>query len=145
LILVVGTAHPTKDIASMRFVRPKNVGVVNGRLQPCPGTPNCVCSFDADGEHGIAPLKFAGPWEAARDRLLSVVRSQPRTQVVVDDGPYLRIECTSLILRFVDDLEFLFDQTTQVIHVRSASRVGRSDLGVNRNRVEAIRRLFEQA
>ena len=60
-------------------------------------------------------------------------------------GQYLRIECTSLILRFVDDLEFLFDPTGQVIHIRSASRVGRSDLGVNRNRVEAIRRLFEQA
>ncbi|MDZ4683902.1 MAG: DUF1499 domain-containing protein [Planctomycetaceae bacterium] len=126
-------------------MRPKNVGVVNGRLQPCPGTPNCVCSFDTDDEHGIAPLKFAGPWETARERLLTVVSSQPRTRIVVDDGQYLRIECTSLILRFVDDLEFLFDPTAQVIHVRSASRVGRSDLGVNRNRVETIRRLFEQA
>jgi uncharacterized protein (DUF1499 family) len=126
----------------MRFVRPKNVGVVNGRLQPCPGKPNCVCSCDTDPRHRIAPLSFTGPWEAARDRLLSVVQGMPRTRVVADDGPYLWIECTSLICRFVDDLEFLFDPAAGVIHVRSASRVGRSDLGVNRQRVEQIRQRF---
>ena len=126
----------------MRFVRPKNIGVVNGRLQPCSWKPNCVCSFDTDTGHGIAPLTFTGAWEAARERLLKVIGSQPRTRLVADEGPYLRIECTSLIMRFVDDLEFLFDPARSVIHVRSASRVGRSDLGVNRHRVEGIRQLF---
>jgi uncharacterized protein (DUF1499 family) len=128
----------------MRFVRPKNIGVVNGRLQPCSWKPNCVCSFDTDAEHGIAPLTFTGPWDAAREKLLQIVRSQPRTRIVAEEGPYLRIECTSLIMRFVDDLEFLFDPAASVIHVRSASRVGRSDLGVNRHRVETIRQLFAQ-
>jgi uncharacterized protein (DUF1499 family) len=131
----------------MRFVRPKNIGMVNGRLQPCSWKPNCVCSFDTDAEHGITPLTFTGPWEAARERLLQIIRSQPRMRIVADEGHYLRIECTSLIMRFVDDLEFLFDlfdPAAGLIHVRSASRVGRSDLGVNRHRVETIRQLFAQ-
>jgi uncharacterized protein (DUF1499 family) len=128
----------------MRFVPPRNVGVTNGRLNACSWKPNCVCSFDTDAEHQIAPLTFTGEWQPAKQRLLSILQNQPRTRIVADEGVYLRIECTSRIMRFVDDLEFLADPTAGVLHVRSASRVGRSDLGVNRHRVEMIRRLFSQ-
>lgn len=129
----------------MRFVRPKSIGVVNGRLHACSWKPNCVCSFDTDAEHRIAPLQMIGPWEVLRPKLVRIIQSQPRMRVVADEGPYLRVECTTLIMRFVDDLEFLADPQAGVIHVRSASRVGRSDLGVNRQRVELLRRLLTQA
>lgn len=128
----------------MFFVRPQRIGVVAGRLQPCPASPNCVCSTDPSEGHAIDPFTFAGPWEAAKERLKGLLRKSPRTRIVVDDGAYLRAECTSLICRYVDDLEFLADPAAGVIHVRSASRVGYSDLGVNRQRVERLRTLWER-
>lgn len=129
----------------MFFVRPQRLGVVNGRLHECPASPNCVCSITAGGEHGIAPLTFSDDWPTAKARLLKVVKSLPRARVVTDSDVYLHIECTSLLFRFVDDLEFLAEPTTGIIHVRSASRVGHSDLGVNRHRVESIRSRFAKS
>ncbi len=80
------------------------------------------------------------------DRLKQVLNEIPGVQLVTDDGDYLRAECTTPLLNFVDDIEFLHDQKAGVIHVRSASRVGRSDLDANRKRVEEIRkRLAEQS
>lgn len=121
---------------------PRRLGVVAGRLNECPATPNCVCSQNTETSHRIAPLAYTGDWEAARERLVAALSRLPRTRIVTQEGTYLHAECTSLIWRFVDDVEFLIDPAAQVIHVRSASRVGRSDLGVNRARVEQIRRLF---
>jgi uncharacterized protein (DUF1499 family) len=128
----------------MFFVRPKALGVVNGQLQPCPSTPNCVSSQATDPSKRVAPLRFTGDWEAAREKLLGVLRSLPRTKIVTVDGTYIHATCTSLICRFVDDVECLIDPATQLIHIRSASRVGRYDLEVNRARVEEIQRRFEK-
>jgi uncharacterized protein (DUF1499 family) len=75
-------------------------------------------------------------------RLKAVLAGLPRTRVVAEEADYLHAECTSLIFRFVDDLEFSVDRLEKKIHVRSASRVGKYDFGVNRRRVEAIRRAF---
>lgn len=72
-------------------------------------------------------------------RLKDVIRSLPRTQLVEENEGYLHYEFTSLLLRFVDDVEFLFDEGTKTIHFRSASRTGYSDFGVNRRRMEEIR------
>ncbi len=129
----------------MFFVCPQRLGVENGRLHDCPGSPNCVCSHTPGGEHGIPPLTFRDDWPSAKARLLQVVQSLPRTRVKTDNDVYLHIECTSLIFRFVDDLEFLADPATGTLHVRSASRVGSSDLGVNRHRVESIRARFAKS
>ena len=115
------------------------VGLVEGRLRPCPSSPNCVCSQDEDAGHQIEPLRFAGPPREAWERLHDLVLKLPRTRVVSREDRYLHVEFTTLLMRFVDDVEFLLDKTTSVIHVRSASRIGHSDLGANRKRIEAIR------
>jgi len=128
--------------------RPDNLGVrENGKLQDCPPTPNCVTSFCdiQDQEHYIPPLSFSDQPEVAWKRLESVVRSQERVEILQKSDFYLYAEFTSRILRFVDDVEFLMEPKSKLIHVRSASRLGRSDLGVNRKRIEKIRSAFSQS
>ena len=122
--------------------QPPTLGATAGRLLPCPDSPNCVCSQDPDADHQIAPLAFTGPGPAALARLKAVVLAQPRAKLTGERDGYLRAEFTSRIFRFVDDVEFLLDEPAKVIHVRSASRVGPSDLGVNRKRVEQLREAF---
>jgi uncharacterized protein (DUF1499 family) len=119
--------------------RPGNLGVKNGRLAPCRRTPNCVSSQadPADQEHYIAPL------EANMEDLKKAVAALPRTRIIAADSRYLYAEFRSRLLRYVDDVEFLADGN--VIHVRSASRLGRRDFGVNRGRIERIRRLLRPA
>lgn len=119
--------------------RPANLGVRDGMLAPCPSTPNCVSSQAPDEQHRIAPLPFTGQALEAMVRLKDIVRSLPRTAIITDSGSYLHVEFTSAIFRFVDDVEFLADDAAKAIHVRSASRLGQSDLGANRKRIEAIR------
>ncbi|MGD2137752.1 MAG: DUF1499 domain-containing protein [Gammaproteobacteria bacterium] len=112
-------------------------------LEPCPASPNCVSSL-ADDEHYIAPFTFSDTPERARKRLQAAVRAQPRTLITADTGNMLHAEARSLVFRFVDDLAFMLLPEEGLIHVRSASRTGYSDFGVNRRRVERIRRRFEQ-
>jgi uncharacterized protein (DUF1499 family) len=90
-------------------------------------------------------LRFSGGAEEAWGRLGALLTAWPRTRVVTATGSYVHAECHSRIFRFVDDVEFLLDRAAGVIHVRSASRAGHSDLGVNRARVEALRRAFDSA
>jgi uncharacterized protein (DUF1499 family) len=124
--------------------KPQNLGVVEGRLAACPNSPNCVSTQAADELHSIKPLTFAGSPEQALQRLKAAIATIPRMKIATENGDYLHAEATSLIFRFVDDVEFLVDRQAKVIHVRSASRVGRSDLGVNRARLEKIRQAFDQ-
>lgn len=122
--------------------RPSTLGVKEGRLAPCPNSPNCVSTQSADAKHGIDPIAYTTSMEEARNRLEEIVRAMPRTKVVLLEENYVQLECSSKIFRFVDDLEFWFDDVNKVIHCRSASRKGYSDLGVNRKRVEQIREQF---
>jgi uncharacterized protein (DUF1499 family) len=125
------------------FFPAKQLGLQNGRLPPCPSSPNCVCSENTDAVHHVDPWPFMGDASAAKARLVNVLKSTPRTRIVTDDGWYLHATCTTAVWRFVDDLQFLIDPATQVIHVRSASRIGYSDLGVNRARLESLRQQFD--
>lgn len=111
-------------------------------LGDCPDTPNCVSSQATDSAHAIAPLRYGANAADAMQRLRAIVNAMPRTRVVSTADDYLHVEFTSAILRFVDDVEFRIDASQRLIHVRSASRVGRYDFGVNRRRVEAIRLAF---
>lgn len=120
--------------------RPKNLGAREGVLAPCPGSPNCVSSQAANERHRIAPLVFSGDPGLAFARLKRVLSSRSDTTIVDDLPDYLRVELRTML--FVDDGEFLLDRTNKVIHVRSASRLGYSDLGKNRSRLEAIRSQF---
>lgn len=119
--------------------RPADLGLTSGALRPCPRSSNCVSSEGGTPvEMQVAP--FPAPGGAADlARLKSVVSAWPRTEVLTASHDYLHAECTSLLMRFVDDIEFRFDSAAKVIHVRSASRLGESDLGVNRKRVEGMR------
>jgi uncharacterized protein (DUF1499 family) len=113
-------------------------------LAPCPGSPNCVSSRapESDHEHYIAPFRFSGDPTSAWQRLKSAVLAEKRITLVAEQGTYLHAEIRSLLFRFVDDVEFSLDSNAGLIHVRSASRVGYSDFGVNRKRVERIRVAF---
>ena len=113
-------------------------------LPPCPDTPNCVSSQAGDAKHAIEPIAFTGPAPEAMQRLVAVLDELPRSKAITRSDSYLHYEFRSLVFRFVDDVECLLDADNGVIHIRSASRVGRSDLGVNRKRVERIRAGFLQ-
>lgn len=118
------------------------LGLHDGRLAACPSSPNCVCSQDADPAHAIAPLAFHGTATDAMAVLKQVLARQPRVRVVAETPNYLHAEFRTRLCRFVDDVEFHVVEKEHVIHVRSASRVGYSDLGTNRRRVEGLRREF---
>ena len=112
-----------------------------GRLARCPDTPNCVSSQET-GRSAVAPLSFNDSASDALTRLRRIVESLPRTRIVESTDSYLHAEVKSRIFGFVDDVEFLVDPLAGKVHVRSASRVGYSDFGVNRARVETIRVRF---
>lgn len=129
-------------LGSCSTTPPTDLGRHGDQLAPCPDSPNCVTSFAADADHRVEPISFAGDADAARVRLRQVLTAMPRARIVTEDDRYLRVEFTSALFRFVDDVEFLIDAAAGCVHVRSASRVGHSDLGANRKRVEQIRAAF---
>jgi uncharacterized protein (DUF1499 family) len=114
-------------------------------LAPCPAKPNCVSSQSADPRHHVESLRYRGAADAAGLAARRAVAALPRTRIVEEESGYLRAEATSRLFRVVDDLELLLAPGEGAIHVRSASRVGYSDLGVNRQRVEALRAALRQA
>jgi uncharacterized protein (DUF1499 family) len=129
---------------------PTDLGVVNGRLKPPSRTENSVSSqaglypdhpMRAYAE--IAPIPFTGAGGAAIDRIKRIVESTPGARVIRVEPTYLYAQFQTRWLKFVDDAEFLADEGAKVVHVRSASRIGRGDLGVNRARIEAIRKRFD--
>ena len=120
--------------------RPANLGVQDGRLAPCKRTPNCVSSQadPADRDHHIAPIAFRGSMQELR----RAVESMERASVISAERNYLYAEFRTRLMRYVDDVELYYDEEQGLVHVRSASRLGRRDFGVNRNRVEALRRII---
>ena len=126
--------------------QPAKLGAKNGKLvAPVVNKPNNVSSQadTNDCAHYVAPLKFAGDAAAPFQRLVKLVQAQPRASVVTQDGQYLHAEFRSALMGFVDDVEFLLAPDQMGIHVRSAARLGYSDLGVNPKRVESLRAQFE--
>ena len=125
--------------------RPENLGVKDGKLAPPKRTPNNVSSQadPADAEHYIAPIAFKGDAVAAMAAARKAVESMQGSTVIRHEGNYLYAEFRSRLMRFVDDVELYSDDKAGLIHVRSASRLGRRDFGVNRARVESLRRRIE--
>jgi apolipoprotein D and lipocalin family protein len=113
-------------------------------LTPCPKTPNCVSSLAEDKQHFIEPIPYDGGTAVIRHELLEILHSFKRVRVVRLEEDYIHAEFVSSVFRFVDDVEFSFDDVKKIIQVKSASRTGYSDLGVNRRRIEKIRELFEE-
>ncbi len=112
---------------------PQDIGIRDGRLSPCPESPNCVSSFESSEEHSIEPLA------ASLEQIQQVLLGMDAANIVEASAGYLYAEFTSPIMGYVDDVEFLTDPASNRTHVRSASRLGYSDLGANRKRIEAIR------
>lgn len=122
-------------------VSPTNIGVNNGKLAICPNTPNCVNSqaIAGDTEHAIQPIQISGEMPQRIADLKLAIRSMPRSTIIKETNNYLYVEFASKLMGFVDDVEFYFDNDGKLIQVRSASRLGESDLGANRQRIEEIR------
>lgn len=133
--MVMGAASAESD---------KAPGLADGKLKPCPNSPNCICTeFAADSKHFGEPLEVTVD-EQTPERILAVVR-QMGGELKRREGNYLAFTFTSRIFRFVDDFEIRLDSERNLLHIRSASRVGYSDFGVNRRRVERFREVFTAA
>ena len=124
--------------------RPVKLGLKNNLFAPCPVSPNCVLSLQSDAKHRILPLAYTGSLVVAKERLNQVILSLETARIITQNGDYWHVEFTSRWMSFVDDVEFYFMELEELIHVRSASRIGYYDYEVNRKRVEKIRFRFEK-
>ncbi|HED66782.1 MAG TPA: DUF1499 domain-containing protein [Planctomycetes bacterium] len=139
ILLVLGLGAVLLPILMVRSTRPPALGLEGGRLRPCPESPNCVCSQSTEASSRIAPLAFQGDPAAAFASLIEFLEAEPRVTLEEVGTTYAHAVFRTRFLRFRDDVEFLLDPEAHVIHVRSASRIGYSDLGKNRERVEDLR------
>lgn len=121
--------------------RPSNLGVYGGKFFPCPESPNCVSSFadKNDEQHNIAPITYSGN-SNIMEQLKELLEKNSNAVVISASSNYIHAEFVSPLLGFVDDVEFFIVPDQNVIHVRSASRIGQSDMGVNRQRIEMLRK-----
>lgn len=145
LVLLLAFSIATIVTLNMFSHPPHGLGLVGGRLSECPDSPNCVSSQSERESQSLPPIPFFGTTVEAVANLKRVVNAMPRNRLVTEDGGYLHYEFRSFLFRFVDDVELLVDESKSAIHFRSASRVGYSDFGVNRRRVEEIRTRFLEA
>lgn len=141
-LLMGEIAMGNKPLFSFSGKRPENLGVKDSKLAVCPNTPNCVSSQmpDSDAEHKIAPLTYKSEPAEALTKLKSVITGMERSEIISETDDYIYAEFASALMGYVDDVEFYLDPSQpNQIQVRSASRLGQSDLGVNRKRIEEIR------
>ena len=120
----------------------KPIGIVNGKLHPCPKSPNCVSTQATDKKQKIEPINYSGSLIDAKAKIIDIINSLKRSKIITNEDNYIHIEFRTATFRFVDDVEFLFDDKEKVIHFRSRARMGYSDMGVNRKRMEEITKLF---
>jgi uncharacterized protein (DUF1499 family) len=142
-LIIVAIPFVSLQLMSNMSKRPGNLGAQDGQLAACPDSPNCVSSQATDPQHAIEAIRFDGPADAAMATLRRVVERDRGATVVSMDERSLSAEYRSRIFRFVDDVDFVLNETEGVIDFRSASRVGYSDMGANRRRMERIRTAFE--
>ncbi len=118
--------------------------IPNMKLKQCPSSPNCVSSQSESESHHIEPLPYKSSGDEAMQKIKNTILAMPRTNLVEEKDHYLHIEFKSSVLRFVDDVEIIIDDSEKVIHLRSASRIGHSDFGANRRRINEIKKNFLQ-
>ena len=126
----------------MIIITKKPIGIINGKFHPCPKSPNCVSTQSTDEKHKMSPLSYNTSLEEAKSKILKIINSLKRTRIITDTNNYMHIEFRTAVFRFVDDVEFYFDDSDKIIHFRSAARLGYSDMGVNKKRMENITKLF---
>ena len=146
IVVIAVAALGAGQLGLFQSTAPTDIGVRDGKLKPPSATENSVTSQAANyPDHpqrayaAVAPLALRGDGAATMAKLKAVVEALPGARVVKSTPDYLYAQVTTPLLKFVDDVEFWFDPVAQAVQVRSASRVGKSDMGVNRKRVEAVR------
>jgi uncharacterized protein (DUF1499 family) len=141
-VAIIGAVLVSMPLFSFPGKRPTQLGIQASRLPPCPSSPNCVSSDAADSSHSIAAFALAVPPREAWPAVRGSIERLPRTKIISETSDYLHAESTSAVFGFVDDLELHLRTAEAVIAVRSAARLGYSDLGVNRRRIEDLRALL---
>jgi uncharacterized protein (DUF1499 family) len=134
LLLLMSLAHGATE---------RELEVRDRRLSPCPSSPNCVGTLDDSESHAIAPYRYGKSLNEAKTVLKQIFSELSRTDLVKEEDVYLHYEVRSFLFHFVDDVEILFDDASKTIHFRSTARTGYYDFGVNRRRMEEVRRLLE--
>lgn len=134
ILLLVMVAKNTKT--------PSNLGVTTGKLAPLPKSPNAVSSQTENVERQVPPFPFKGTLEESKSAILKILGEYGNIAVVSNDGDYIHAISTTRLMKFKDDLEFFFDEQAALIHFRSASRVGYSDRGLNRERYNRLDKLY---
>jgi uncharacterized protein (DUF1499 family) len=120
-------------------------GLANGILQDCPSKPNCLCSENKkDTEHYIEPISFNPTTSNNLIQTLENIITELKGEIKSSDNQYLSATFSSPFMGFVDDVEFRIDPIKKLIHMRSASRVGHSDMGANKKRMELVKKLFNE-
>jgi uncharacterized protein (DUF1499 family) len=122
----------------------KPIGIVDGKLQPCPKSPNCVSTQSTDEKHRMDPLKYSSTVTEAKDKIKSIIKTFKRTRLITETEDYLHYEFRTAFWKFVDDVEFYFNDQEKLIHFRSAARLGWSDMGVNTKRMKSISKLYSE-
>lgn len=118
---------------------PSEMTYREGRLLDCPSEPNCISTHSTRMDHLIVPFTYSKPLDEARAALKKEMERMPHATLKKEDGLYLHFECRSMVLRMVDDVEFIFDDENKTLQFRSSSRFGYSDWGANRKRMEDLR------
>jgi len=121
---------------------PENLGVTNGRLAPCPESPNCVSPYETDEEHGMEAMVLVGETAVAQEKILAIIQAMPGSTLITNEPSYIYAEFRSPTMGFVDDVEIYFDEEAGLIQFRSASRLGYEDMDANRNRMEEIQAAY---
>ncbi len=148
LFLIIGGVvafFPLRWLVERASPMPENLGVKNGRFIPCPDSPNCVSTQATDAQHAIEPMAYTGETAVAQATLVAILQADAQFTLISSTPTYIHAEARSPLWRFIDDVEFYFNEAESVIQFRSASRLGYGDGGVNRQRMEALRTAFQAA
>ena len=123
-----------------------SVGLINGQLQLCGNKPNCVSSLNTNRKHKVNPISTgSNSWEKVKLKIENTLKGMQNMKIVTDENNYLRVEFKSKFLGFIDDFEVHFVPDQKILHIRSSSRLGYSDFGVNRKRVQKFTKKFSEA
>ena len=125
-------------------ITPKNMGVRDGKLAKMPNSPNAVSSQTDIENKKVEPLKFSGDLEATRSKIIKIVNNYEGTDIIINEKNYIYAVFTTGGMKFKDDVEFYFDEDSKLIHFRSASRVGYSDMGLNKKRFNEIQKYYDE-
>ena len=123
----------------------KPIGIKDGKFQPCPKSPNCVSTQSNDEKHKMEPLTYETTLEEVMVKIKDIIGTFKRTKLITEEENYIHFEFRTATFKFVDDVEFYFDDSTKLIHFRSAARKGYSDMGVNKKRMKKVSTLYKNS